>query len=374
MLSIFAGPPLAGLLNFMTAYMRKKKKQQRNAKRPGLPPGTLIYTGKHSLQTAQVILVEFTDDHCSEQKTHDKLPVPQYNDCIHWYDIRGLQNVALIEDIGAKFGIHPLILEDILNIEQRPKFEEYDNGLFIIAEFLHFDNEAVEVETEQVSIFVGERMIISFQEKETDLFGAVRERLEAAKGRLRKRGADYLAYALLDAIVDHYFEILDRIDEVLDNLESEILAQPGNHCKAQIHALKLNSLYMRKHITPLREAVSQFSRNDSPIIQSETGLFLRDLYDHVVRVVDMLETQRDLLNGLYDLYLSGISYKMNNVMQILTIMSTIFIPLTFLAGVYGMNFDNMPELHWKYGYFILLASMLLTALGLLYVFYKKKWL
>lgn len=365
---------LAGLFSFTLVIMRKKKKQQRNAKRPGLPPGTLIYTGKHKLDTAQVLLFEYCEDRYVEQKAHDRLPTPQENNYTHWYDIRGLHNVRLIEDIGAKFDIHPLILEDILNIEQRPKFEEYDNGLFIIAEFLHFDHQTLEVETEQVSIFVGDRYIISFQEKETDLFAAVRERLEAAKGRLRKRGADYLAYALLDAVVDHYFEILDNIEEVLDNLESEILTQPGNHCKAQIHGLKLNSLYMRKHITPLREAVAQFSRCDAPIIQSETGLFLRDLYDHVVRVVDMLETQRDLLNGLYDLYLSGISYKMNNVMQILTIISTIFIPLTFLAGIYGMNFDNMPELHWKYGYFILLASMLLTALGLLYAFYKKKWL
>lgn len=354
--------------------MQKKKKKHRKAKQPGLPPGSLVYTGRHSLETALVSLVQYNEEEFHEKKANDRLPEPAAGTYTRWYDIRGLHNVELIEEIGSQFEIHPLILEDILNIEQRPKFEEYDNGMFLIAEYLGFDPQTLEVDTEQVSIFIGDGYVISFQEKETDLFAAVRERLQAAKGRLRKRGADYLAYAILDAVVDHYFEIMDSIEEVLDNLESEILSQPGNHCKAQIHSLKLGSLYLRKHISPLREAVAQYSRCDSPFIQAETGLFLRDLHDHVIRVVDMVETHRDLLNGLYDLYLSGISYKMNNVMQILTIISTIFIPLTFLAGVYGMNFDNMPELHWKYGYFILLASMLATTLGLLYLFRRKKWL
>lgn len=351
--------------------MASKKKKGKKA---GASPGTLVYTGDYRVTSIEVTLVQFNEEHLRQEMCKGKLPALKEGPFIHWYDIRGLHDVKLIESTGNKYDIHPLVLEDVLNIEQRPKFEEYENGLFIIAESLSFNKNTLDVETEQVSFFAGKDFLISFQEKETDLFVAVRERLETARGRIRKRGTDYLLYALLDAIVDHYFEVMDDIEDAIELLEAEILARPGNHCKAQIHALKLGTLYLRKHVSPLREAIGQFSRADSPFIQEETGLFLRDLYDHVIRVVDMIETNRDILNGLYDLYLSEISFKMNNVMQILTIISTIFIPLTFLAGIYGMNFDHMPELHWEYSYVVLWVLMIGITLMLLYYFRRKKWL
>ncbi len=351
--------------------MRNKRKQ---TKKTGLPPGSLVYTGKHRHDDTFITLVQYNEDRLLEQKTRNSIPAAKPGDFLNWYDIRGLHQLEIIEQIGEQFNMHPLILEDILNIEQRPKFEDYDNGLFIIAESLSYNKTTFEIDTEQVSIFLGENFLISFQETETDLFENIRVRLDTSKGRIRRREADYLAYALLDAIIDHYFEVLDEIEDSLDLLESEILYQPSHRCKAQVHALKLGSLYFRKHVSPLRDAISQFSRSDSPFIQPETGVFLRDLYDHVVRVVDMVETHRDVLNGLYDLYLSEISYKMNNVMQILTIISTIFIPLTFLAGVYGMNFDHMPELHWPYGYYFVWAIMIGVTIFLLLVFKRKKWL
>ncbi len=351
--------------------MQKKRKQ---TKKTGLPPESLVYTGKHRHDNTHFTLVQYNGDKLLKQKTVNNIPEAKSGEYLNWYDIRGLHQIALVERIGEQFSMHPLILEDVLNIEQRPKFEDYDNGIFLIAEFLYYDKTTLEIDTEQVSIFFGENFLISFQETESDLFESVRERLDTSKGRIRKRKTDYLAYTLLDAVIDHYFEILDDMEDSLDSLESEILYNPSHNCKAKVHTLKLSTLYLRKHVAPLRDAISQFSRSDSPFIQQETGVFLRDLYDHVIRVVDMVETQRDVLNGLYDLYLSEISYKMNNVMQVLTVITTIFIPLTFLVGVYGMNFDNMPELRWHYGYYMVWAIMLGITASLLYVFRKKKWL
>ena len=211
-------------------------------------------------------------------------------------------------------------------------------------------------------------------EDEADLFPGVRDRIHSSRGRIRKRGADYLSYALLDNIVDHYYVVLDQMEEVLEQLEADILANPGRESKEKIHNLKLQFIILRKSVAPLREAIGRFSRCENPIIAEETHIFLRDLYDHTIQVIDTIDTYRDMMSGLYDLYLSEISFRMNSVIQVLTIMSTIFIPLTFLAGIYGMNFDNMPELHWKYGYFILLGVMLAIGLGLIRLFKQKNWL
>jgi magnesium transporter len=341
----------------------------------GLPPGSLVFTGEKRIEDQFVNLVQYNAEVFHTAEAQQSLPAPRPgHEGVSWYDVRGLHLVKVIEQLGVLFRIHPLVLEDILDIQQRPKFEEYDNGFSFIFRALQFDPETLELETEQVALFVEEKVVIAFQEKDDDLFRPVRERLERSSGRIRQRGADYLAYALVDAVVDHYFAILDQIEIVIDQLEEEIMLTPRQTTKSRIHNLKYSALILRKSVGPLREAVRDFSDSDHHIITDDTRLFVRDLRDHVAQVMDLVETYRDLLNGLYDLYVSEISFKMNRVMQLLTVITTIFIPLSFLVGVYGMNFHNMPELRWQYGYFILWGVMILIAIGLLLIFRRKRWL
>jgi magnesium transporter len=288
--------------------------------------------------------------------------------------VRGLHDVKLIESVGRFFKIHPLVLEDVLDTSQRPKFEEYGNGIFLIVRSLNFDETQLEVQTEQIGIFIGEHFAVSFQERAEDLFASIELRLASGTGKIRRRGSDYLAYALIDSIVDHYLVTLEKIEREVDRLEEIIMEKPESRTKGHIHELRLATLALRKAVYPLREAINRFTDSDHAVKSEETDIFLRDLYDHTIHVMDMIETYRDMINGLYDLYLSEISFKMNNVMQILTIISTIFIPLSFLAGVYGMNFHHMPELEWRYGYYVLWAIMLCVAGGLLVFFRRKNWL
>lgn len=362
----------------MMKFRKAKLPSVRLPKRPrktGLPPGTLIFTGDKKVEESHVTLVQFNvEGQIFEQHLKETLPTPEEGSLVSWYDIRGLHNVELIQAIGERFNIHPLVLEDVLDTQQRPKFEEHDGGFFLTVQALSFDKESMEVKTEQVAIYTGDGYLISFQENEDDLFSAIRERIQSGRGKIKKRGADYLAYALADNIVDHYYVLLDQIEEVLDELEGEILSNPNSKGKQRIHNLKLQSILLRKTVSPLREAIGRFSRSDSPLIAETTGIFIRDLYDHTIQVLDTIETYRDVMSGLYDLYLSEISFKMNNIMRLLTIISTIFIPLTFLAGIYGMNFEYMPELQWRYGYFVIWGIMILIALGLIYLFRRKNWL
>lgn len=344
-------------------------------RKTGLPPGTLIFTGNKKVEETYVTLVQFNPaGEIFEQHAKEKIPLPEKGAQVSWYDIRGLHNVDLIQEIGNRFEIHPLVLEDVLDTQQRPKFEEYEGGIFLTIQALAFDREAFEIKTEQVAIYAGRGFVVSFQENEDDLFPAIRERIQSGRGKIKKRGADYLAYALLDNIVDHYYVLLDQLELVLSELEEEVLSNPNSKTKQKIHDLKFQSIMLRKMVSPLREAVSRFSKSESPFIDESTGIFLRDLYDHTIQVMDTIDTYRDVMSGLYDLYLSEISFRMNNVMKLLTIISTIFIPLTFLAGIYGMNFDYMPELHWKYSYFVLWGAMVLITAGLVYLFRRKDWL
>lgn len=360
--------------NLSRSFMAKKIKKR---KKPGSPPGTLIFTGRQKVEYPYLISVRYNADLLEEENLKNK-PLPdKAPDSNLWLDMRGLSDVELVELLGKKFNIHPLVLEDVLNTNQRPKFEEYDNGVFVVLQSLTVkeDNDDLfEIQSEQVGLFINERMIISFQEDEADLFLPVRERLQSGRGRIRTNGTDYLGYAMLDLIVDNYFLVLDRLEDEIETLESEIIRTPNQKTKSKIHQFKLESLVLRKAIAPLREAIGKFARTESPFVDESTKIFLRDLYDHTVQLMDLLETHRDVLNGLYDLYLSEISFKMNNVMQVLTVISTIFIPLTFLVGVYGMNFDNMPELHWKNGYFYLWGFMVFMALALIWFFRRRRWL
>jgi magnesium transporter len=367
----------------MSSSKSQKKKEKRSIlslpKRTrvntGLPPGSLVFTGKKRQETTSVILMQYNPEgEIHEQSQTDALPSPVAEETLIWYDLRGLHNIELIKELGERYEVHPLILEDILDINQRPKFEEYDNGLFLIAQALQFDNEKLQLKTEQVAIYIGQNFVLSFQEDDSDLFTAVRQRISSGRGKIKKRGSDYLGYALVDSIVDDYYLVLDQLEGVLDQLEEAILFNAGKENKAKIHNLKLQSINLRKMVAPLREAISRFSKTESPLLNEGTAIFIRDLYDHSAQVMDSIESYRDVMNGLYDLYLSEISLKMNNIMQVLTIISTIFIPLTFLAGIYGMNFEHMPELRWKYSYYVLWGIMIILGIGLLLYFRRRNWL
>jgi magnesium transporter len=280
----------------------------------------------------------------------------------------------LLEKIGANFTLHPLVLEDIVNTEHRPKFEDFDSYLFLVLKMLHYDVQTAEIHTEQVSLVITSNTVLSFQEKQGDVFEGVRERLRNNKGRIRKMGADYLAYALLDSVVDSYFGILEQIGEQLERMEDELVLHPTPETLHKIHHFKREMILLRKAVWPLRELIGGLQRNESAIITDATGIFLRDVYDHTIQILDTLETFRDVLSGLLDLYLSNISNRMNEVMKVLTIIATIFIPLSFFAGIYGMNFEHMPELHWRWSYPLLWLFMLTIGGGMLLYFRKKKWL
>lgn len=347
---------------------------KRKRSKPGTSPGSLIFTGNKKLAEPNVTLVQYNEEHYHERHEKNHLPSLKSGDFLNWYDIRGLHQVDLIEQIGKQYSIHQLALEDILDTQQRPKFEEYENGIFITAQALTYDPVKIELITEQIAIFAGPKVVISFQEDEKELFIPVRDRISGSKGRIRRRGADYLTYALLDLIVDNYFLILDQVEESIEKLEVNIMEKQDSSYKNNIHQLKIVILKLKKIISPLREAVSQFSRCDEVHLDEETGVFVRDLYDHIIQLIDMVDTYRDIITGLQELYLAEISLRMNNVMQVLTIISTIFIPLTFLVGVYGMNFDTMPELHWDWGYFALWGLMLIIVVFMVHYFKRKRWL
>ncbi|MEN0005601.1 MAG: magnesium/cobalt transporter CorA [Bacteroidota bacterium] len=350
--------------------MAKRKKR----KTTGLPPGSLVFTGEQQSSYSNLTLLEYSVDFFEHHVAKDQLPMGTRSDGIRWYDLRGLHNVALVKKMGELFSIHPLVLEDILDTNQRPKFEEYEDGLFITIQDFTFEPATLEVKKEQVTIYVMDKVVLSFQEDDQDIFTTIRQRFSNAQSQVRRKGTDYLAYALLDRVVDNYFIILDQIEHTLDEMEASILERPDQAVKSKIHALKLSTLSLRRAISAIRSAVGDFSRSEHALIAENTNVFLRDLYDHTIQVQESTDAFRDLIQGLYELYLSEISLKMNSIMQVLTIISTIFIPLSFLTGVYGMNFERMPELHSPYGYFVLWGVMILVFIGSLLYFRQKKWL
>jgi len=293
---------------------------------------------------------------------------------ITWINIDGLHQVDIIEKIGRHFKIHPLIQEDILHMGQRPKMEDLDEYILIILKMLHYDETTDTVSAEQVSIILGSNFVISFQEASGDVFNSLRERIRSGKGRIRRMGADYLAYALIDSIVDHYFIILEKCGDRVEHLEEELARDPRLQTLQSIHTLKREIIFLRKSVWPLREVISGLERAESPLIHDDISMYLRDVYDHTIQVVDSVETYQDLLSGMLDLYLSSVSNKMNEVMKVLTIFASIFIPLTFLAGIYGMNFEFMPELKVWWAYPALLFVMISVAVALIVFFKRKRWL
>jgi magnesium transporter len=289
---------------------------------------------------------------------------------VTWVNLDGLHDVKLIEALGGAFTLHPLMLEDILNTDHRAKLEVGENCLFIIAKMLTLHPERDEILSEQISLIVGPGYVLSFQEKPGDLFNSLRQRIHGDQGRVRKMGADYLAYRLLDTIVDQYFIILEQMGDRIEALEEKLLDKPDRQLLHRIHRTKREMILLRRAVWPLREVIGGLQR-DITLITPAVQPFLRDLYDHTIQIIDTVETYRDVITGLLDLYLSSISNRMNEIMKVLTIMSTLFIPLTFLVGVYGMNFDYLPELHWRWGYFALWGVML-GCVGGMFVFFRRK--
>ncbi|MBT8256355.1 MAG: magnesium/cobalt transporter CorA [Bacteroidia bacterium] len=343
----------------------------------GLAPGSVVFTGNRKVEKVLIHYMQYDSQRFSEKTldSHAKTVLHESPDeKVDWYDIRGMHDTELIELFGESFHIHPLVLESIADTHQRPKFDEHRTGLFIIVRALSFNKETLECSKEHVAVYFNKGFVASFQETESDLFSFVRERIRGGKTRIRQRGSDYLAYALIDAIVDNYYVVLEEMEEVIEGLDEEMMDDPTMENKTKIHQLKKQLMKLRKSVAPLREAIAGFSKSDSEFIEDQNYVFLRDLYEHTVQVTDAIDSYRDLMNGLQELFISEVSFRMNKVMQLLTLISVIFIPLTFLAGIYGMNFEYIPELKYHNAYFILLGAMVVIAGVLLWLFKRKHWL
>jgi magnesium transporter len=354
----------------MTKLMKKRSRKS------GLPPGTLVHIGEKKAEEIKITVMDYSETSCQEEQFTSIEACFVFKDkpSVTWINVEGLHNTGNIQKLGDCYGLHPLVLEDILNTDQRPKMEDFDTYLYIVLKMLH-NGKSPQTVTEQISLILGPNYVISFQEGiEGDVFNAIRERIRTGKGRIRSMGADYLAYSLIDAIVDNYFIIIEKMGERIEDLEDELIKSPVAETLQEIHILKREMIFLRKAVWPLREVVSSMGRGETPLIKDSTRIYLRDVYDHTIQVIDAIETSRDMLSGMLDIYLSSMSHKMNEIMKFLTIIGTIFIPLTFIVGVYGMNFEHMPELKWRLGYFGLWAVMSGIAVFMLLYFRKKKWL
>jgi len=349
---------------------------RKAARKVGLPPGTLVQVEEKKAEKVRISLIDYDEAQFQEKEVETVEECFPFKDkpSVTWINIDGVHQVEVIEKIGAHFGIHPLILEDIMHTVQRPKIEDFEDYIFVVVKMIYYDDKINDIEAEQLSIILGPNFVISFQEKEGDIFNPIRDRIRKAKGRIRKMKPDYLAHALLDTIVDHYFIVLEKLGEKIEGMEEELVTKPTPETLQSIHTLKRELIFLRKSIWPLREVISVLERGESSLIHKSTVIYLRDVYDHTIQVIDTVETFRDMVSGMLDIYLSSMSNKMNEVMKVLTIIATIFMPLTFLAGLYGMNFKHMPELELPWGYPGLLVLMIVVGLAMVAYFRNKKWL
>jgi magnesium transporter len=347
---------------------------------PGSAPGTLSI--EPDAPPPVIVLIDFNDAQALRQELeHPEAAAPHLDsESVSWVDVKGLGSEDVLQRLGEVFKLHPLVLEDIVNVPQRPKVEEFDDQLLIIARMVTLEDDDEHFVSEQVSFVLGKNYLLTVQEEpQYDCFGPIRERIRTNKGTIRKQGADYLTYALLDAIVDGFFPVLEAYGERIEDLEGEVVATPTRQTLEKIHAIKRELLTLRRAIWPQRDVINSLIRDSNPLISDEIRIYLRDCYDHTIQILDMVETYRELASSLMDVYLSSISNKTNEVMKVLTVISSIFIPLTFIAGVYGMNFNtevspfNMPELNWYWGYFICLGGMGVIAIASIYYFWRRGW-
>ena len=342
----------------------------------GLPPGTPVYVGDRGDEEVKITVLDYDESQIQETVVKDVEECFPFKETstVTWINVDGIHKVENIEKIGNHFGVHSLVQEDIVHTEQRPKVEEFEDHIYIVLKMIAYDEENKRTLSEQVSLILGPNYVISFQERQGDIFDSIRERIRNSKGRIRKLGADYLAYTLLDTVVDHYFLVLEKFGERIIELEDELVSNPRPEDLQEIHRLKREMIYLRKSVWPLREVISNLEKTETSLIVQSTQFYLRDVYDHTIQIIDTVETYRDMLSGMHDTYLSSISNRMNEIMKVLTIIATIFIPLTFVAGIYGMNFEFMPELGWRWAYFAVWGVILGIALIMIFYFRRKKWL
>ncbi len=359
-----------------TSGITNRKKEASQTIKTGMPPGKMVYIGKGKEAPVRITVIDYDATHFTERKINkieDCFPYKNTNTST-WINIDGIHQTEIIEQIGKAYDVHPLFLEDIVNTHQRPKLEEGKENVFIVFKMLEYNEQKKSVDVEQVSLVLGKNYVISFQENVGDIFDSVRTRLRSPDSRIRKYGSDYLTYALMDKVIDNYFLIMERIGEEVEELEGKAETIQSTRFVQEISHLKRETMILRRTIWPLREVINTMLRGEIKEINQETLIFYRDLYDHTVQVIDAIETYRDSLSSALDVNFSLVNLKMNDVIKVLTMISTIFIPLTFVVGVYGMNFKHMPELSWHYGYFLVMIIMAVIAGGMIYYFKRKKWL
>lgn len=355
--------------------MRFTKLGKKQSK-AGLAPGTLVHVGEKKAERIVIRLWAYNSEELIEKELQTLDECLAFKDkpgMNLWINVDGLDQIEVIEKLGSYFKIHPLTLEDVLNTGQRPKMEDYDSYIYTVLKMMLLDTEMEDILIDQVSIIIGPGYILSFQEREGDVFDPLRERLKNPNSRLRKAGVDYLAYGLIDAVIDNYFLILEHFGEKIEYLEDELVRDPNPSTLKTVQKYKRDMILLRKSVWPLRELISGLQKVESELIKETTQIYLRDLYDHTIQVIDSIEAFRDILSSMVDVYLSSISNRMNDIMKVLTIIATIFIPLTFVAGVYGMNFDYMPELRWRWGYPVVMMSMALIGIIMFLYFKKRRW-
>lgn len=349
---------------------------KKRIKKVGLPPGTLIHTGEKGIGPIKISLIDYDANRLLEKKeaTLNECLIYLGAPSVTWINVCGIDDSVAIETLGRHFGLHPLLLEDIMSSGQQSKLDNYKDNIYIVVRQLAYNEKKEEAEDEQVSLILGKNYIISFLESPQNIFSPIRERLQNPKSRLRQRGADYLCYTLIDCLVDNYFLILEKIDNKLEKLEIELFNGSTPNTLEKMHHTKREIILLRKAVWPMREVISNFRRMESPLIQDSTKLYIQDVYDHTIQAIDTIESFRDVTSGMLDIYLSNLSQRMNEIMKVLTIVATIFVPLTFIASLYGMNFKHIPELDWEWSYFTVLGIMFIISISMLYYFRRKKWI
>jgi magnesium transporter len=349
----------------------------KRSRKSGLPPGTPVHIGERKTGAPRLSLMYYDGEQLVEEEVTDVSVCRTWlsRPGVTWINVEGVHQIDLLEQFGTVFGLHPLVLEDIANTGQRPKVEDYGGYLYIVMRMLSLHAAMQEVVGEQVSLIVGPNFVISFQEGIAgDAFNPIRERLRTAKGRMRRESADYLVYSLIDAIVDGYFVLLEKLGEQIEVLDERMLANRAGDVARTIHLLKREMIWLRKAVWPLREMINTLQRAETPLIRASTGVYLKDVYDHTIEVIDTVETYRDVLSGMLENHLSLLTTRLNEIMKVLTVISTIFIPLTFITGIYGMNFRFMPELEWRWGYPLALLAMAIVGVAMYFYYRRKKWL
>ncbi|MGE5855523.1 MAG: magnesium/cobalt transporter CorA [Syntrophaceae bacterium] len=353
-----------------------RKSAIKRSRKTGLPPGSLIHIGEQRTEKIRITVVDYAEEHFEQREIDAVEELSPYcgKPTVTWVDVVGIHDPHVIEQIGGQFNIHPLLMEDIMNTTQRPKIDDLGQYICLIVKLISFDEKTMDLRIEQLSLVFNDDFVLSFQESESGISKPVRERIRNGLGRIRARGTDYLVYTLMDAVVDHYFVVMEQMGEKIDGLEDDVVANPRRETLRAVRQLRDEILLMRRSVWPLREVISLLERAESPLVDKTTAIYFRDVYEHTIQVMDTVDTYRDILSGMFDIYLSSSSNRLNEVMKMLTIIATVFMPLTFLAGVYGMNFEHMPELKWYYGYFMLWGVMIAIALTMLAYFRRRKWI